>query len=81
MSEDRWTPGIPRIGLRPPEEADLPCKSRAEVSQAQVWSPKSTRLRRSSHPVSSFSETGDDDVAHLFRLDEESVMAVLRMYE
>jgi hypothetical protein len=32
-------------------------------------------------PVSSGTETGDDDVAHLFRLDEESVMTVWRMYE
>jgi hypothetical protein len=30
-------------------------------------------------PVSSFRETGDDDAAHLFRLDEEPVVAVLRM--
>jgi hypothetical protein len=31
------------------------------------------------NPMPSVTETGDDDVAYLFGLDEESVMAVWRM--
>ncbi len=60
-------------------EKSSPDHTPDEDGRASLW--LGTFDLRTDYQASSVTETGDDDVAHLLRLDEESVMAVWRMYE